>query len=255
MHTASARADGFANADAEARSPDCCCPSHRPRVATALAQIEIGAKFGYFPCMRWPLALSRVAPNYSALQSRCRLGGSAQHDDEVSALKTELARLRGALHICAVTGACMLLARLGSCARRRRCEAAQVAGKVGPLATTPHAAAIADAITSQEAHTRFVLLRFVCMCADRARAAARQLRRHSALQRPQLIAVGIAGRECQWRIGGRGAGAARVQGVDGNAALRGNKSVFLSSRTHCAHYCAFQRRSMQCCAVASRDGR
>ena len=102
VHTASARADGFANADAEARSPDCCCPSHRPRVATALAQIEIGAKFGYFPCMRWPLALSRIAPNYSALQSRCRLGGSAQHDDEVSALKTELARLRGALHICAV---------------------------------------------------------------------------------------------------------------------------------------------------------
>ena len=137
VHTASARADGFANADAEARSPDCCCPSHRPRVATALAQIEIDAKFGYFRCMRWPLPISRVAPNHSAVQSRCRLGGSAQHDDEVSALKTELARLRGALHICAVTGACMLLARLGSCARRRRCEAAQVAGKVGPLATTP----------------------------------------------------------------------------------------------------------------------
>ena len=110
--------------------------------------------------MRWPLALSRVAPNYSALQSRCRLAGSAQHDDEVSALKTELARLRGALHICAVTGACMLLARLGSCARRRRCEAAQVAGKVGPVATTPHAAAIADAITSHEAARDFVLSRF-----------------------------------------------------------------------------------------------
>ena len=98
MHTASARADGFANADAEARSPDCCCPSHRPRVATALARMGIGAKFGYFPCMRWRFAVSRVAPNYSALQRRCRLGGSAQHDDEVSALKTELTRLRGELY-------------------------------------------------------------------------------------------------------------------------------------------------------------